>query len=140
MTDKERKGLVVCRLEQLFTGRSNGADISKMPPVRPGGSFIMARVVSNAQVADPSSTHEPPTHGTEPIREVRILPLEQQSPPWENQCHSSDRRPTSDPNKDNMETGGNDKGLVSGTKPFPPLPLLPKQRPTRPYDLDPDRA
>ncbi|KAK2933584.1 Frequency clock protein [Fusarium oxysporum f. sp. vasinfectum] len=39
-----------------------------------------------------------------------------------------------------METGGNDKGLVSGTKPFSPLPLLPKQRPTRPRDLDPDRA
>ncbi|KAK2666926.1 Frequency clock protein, partial [Fusarium oxysporum f. sp. vasinfectum] len=39
-----------------------------------------------------------------------------------------------------METGGNGKGLVSSTKPFPPLPLLPKQRPTRPCDLDPDRA
>ncbi|KAL9560675.1 hypothetical protein ACKAV7_015166 [Fusarium commune] len=140
MTDKERKSLVVRRLEQLFTGRSNGADISKMPPMRPGGSFIMARVVSDAQVADPSSAHEPPTHGTEPIREARILPLEQQSRPWGNQCHSSDRGSASDLNKDNMETGGNDKGLVSSTKPFPPLPLLPKQRPTRPCDLDPDRA
>jgi hypothetical protein len=132
MTDKERKSLVVRRLEKVLTGRSNGADISKMPPVRPGGSFIMVQVVSDAQVADPSSTHEPPTQGTEPIREARILPLEQQSPPWGNQCHSSDRGPTSDPDKDNMETGGNDKGLVSGTKPCPPLPFLPKLRPTRP--------
>ncbi|KAH7142247.1 frequency clock protein [Fusarium sp. MPI-SDFR-AT-0072] len=140
MTDNERKSLVVRRLEQLFTGRSNGANISKMPPMRPGGSFIMARVVLDAQVADPSSAHEPPTHGTEPIREARILPLEQQSRPWGNQCHSSDPGSASDPNKDNMETGGNDKGLVSGTKPFPPLPFLPKQRPTRPCDLDPDRA
>ncbi|KAF4345893.1 hypothetical protein FBEOM_141 [Fusarium beomiforme] len=140
MTDNERKSLVVRRLEQLFTGRSNGANISKMPPMRPGGSFIMARVVLDAQVADPSSAHEPPTHGTEPIREARILPLEQQSRPWGNQCHSSDPGSASDPHKDNMGTGGNDKGLVSGTKPFPPLPFLPKQRPTRPCDLDPDRA
>ncbi|EXM15072.1 Frequency clock protein [Fusarium oxysporum f. sp. vasinfectum] len=77
MADKERKSLVVHRIEQLFTGRSDSADISKMPPMRPGGSFIMARVVSDAQVADPSSAHEPLTHGTEPIREARILPLEQ---------------------------------------------------------------
>ncbi|KAL5585833.1 hypothetical protein FOVSG1_013525 [Fusarium oxysporum f. sp. vasinfectum] len=140
MTDKERKSLVVRRLEQLFTGRSNGAYISKMPPMRPGGSFIMAQVVSDAQVAGPSSAHEPPTHGTEPIREARILPLEQQSRPWRNNCHSSDYGSASDLNKDNMEAGGNDKGLVSGAKPFPPLPLLPKQRPTRPCDLDPDRA
>jgi hypothetical protein len=140
MTDKERKSLVVRRLEQFFTGRSNGADISKMPPMRPGGSFIMSRVVSDAQVADPSSAHEPPSHGTEPIRKARLLPLELQSRPWGNQCHSSDRGSASDLNKDNMETGGNDKGLVSGTKPFSPLPLLPKQRPTRPCDLDPDRA
>ncbi|KAL5603754.1 hypothetical protein FOVSG1_006504 [Fusarium oxysporum f. sp. vasinfectum] len=140
MTDKDRKSLVVRRLEQLFTGRSNGAYISKIPLMRPGGSFIMARVVADAQVADPSSAHEPPTHGTEPIREARILPLEQRSRTWGNKCHSSDYGSASDPNKDNMEIGGNDKGLVSGTKPFPPLPLLPKQRPTRPCDLDPDRA
>lgn len=139
MTDKERKSLVVRRLEQLLTGRINGADISKMPPMRPGGSFIMARVVADAQMPDSSSAHEPPTYGTEPIREARILPLEQ-SRTWRNKCHSSDHGSTSDPNKDNMETGGNENGLVSGTKPSPPLPLLPKQRPTRPCDLDPDRA
>ncbi|RKK58975.1 Frequency clock protein [Fusarium oxysporum] len=140
MTDKERKNPVVRRLEQLFTGRSNSSDISKMPPMRPGGNFIVARVVADAQVADSSSTHEPQIIETESIREARILSLKQQSRAWENQCHSSDHGSTSDPDMDNMETGGNDKGLVSGTKPFPPLPLLPKQRPTRLCDLDPDRA
>ncbi|EWZ29284.1 frequency clock protein [Fusarium oxysporum Fo47] len=140
MTDKERKSLVVRRLEQLFTGRSNGANTSKMPPMRPGGSFIMARVVSDAQVADPSSAHEPPTHGTEPIREARILPLEQRSCTWRNNCHSSDYGSASDPNKDNMEIGGDGGGLVSDSKPSS-LALPPsKQRPTRPCDLDPDRA
>jgi hypothetical protein len=140
MTDKERKSLTIRRLEQLFTGRSNSAEISKMSPVRPGGSFIMAGVVADAQVADPSSAYEPPTDGTEPIREPRIVPLEQQSRPWENYCHSTDYVSASDSNKDSMEIGGNEKGLVSGTKPSPQLLLLPKQRPTRPCDLDPERA
>ncbi|EXA32417.1 hypothetical protein FOVG_16338 [Fusarium oxysporum f. sp. pisi HDV247] len=140
MTDKERKSLVVRRLEQLFTGRSGSADISKMPPLRPGGSFIMARVVADAQMAKPSSAHEPPIHETEPIREARILSLEQKSRAWRDQCYISNHGSASDPEKDNMETEGNDNGLVSSTKPFPPLPLPPKQRPTRPCDLDPDRA
>ncbi|KAL5591116.1 hypothetical protein FOBRF1_014673 [Fusarium oxysporum] len=140
MTDKERKSLVLRRLEQFFTGRSNSADVSKMSPLRPGGSFIMARAVADTQVAGSSSAYQPPIHETESIREARILPLEQQSRAWEYQCHLSAHGSASDPEKDNMETGGNGKGLVSSTKPFPPLPLLPKQRPTRPCDLDPDRT
>ncbi|KAI7759188.1 hypothetical protein LZL87_013706 [Fusarium oxysporum] len=140
MTDKERKSLVVRRLEQFFTGRSNSADVSKMSPLRPGGSFIMARVIADKQVAGSSSAYQPPTHETEPIREARFLPLEQQPRAWEYQCHLSAHGSASDPEKDNMEIEGNGKGLVSSTKPFPPLPLLPKQRPTRPCDLDPDRA
>ncbi|RBA19664.1 hypothetical protein FPRO05_08964 [Fusarium proliferatum] len=140
MTDKERKSLVVRRLEQFFTGRSNSADVSKMSPLRPGGSFIMARVVADTQVAGSSSAYQPPTHETEPIREARFLPLEQQSRAWKYQCHLNAHGSASDPEKDNMETEGNGKGLISSTKPLPPLPLLPKQRPTRPCDLDPDRA
>ncbi|SCO88929.1 uncharacterized protein FRV6_13057 [Fusarium oxysporum] len=50
-----------------------------MPPLRPGGSFIMARVIADAQMARPSSAHEPPIHKTEPIWEARILSLEQRS-------------------------------------------------------------
>ncbi|KAF5721925.1 hypothetical protein FMUND_3364, partial [Fusarium mundagurra] len=139
MTDKERKSLVVRRPEQLFTGRSNGGDISKTPPIRPGGSFILARAALDAQVADPSSAHESPTHGTEPIREARILPLEQRSRTWRNNCHSSGYRSASDPSKDNMEIRGDGGGLASDSKPSS-LALPPsKQRPTRPCDLDPDR-
>ncbi|KAL5603958.1 hypothetical protein FOVSG1_006708 [Fusarium oxysporum f. sp. vasinfectum] len=140
MTDKERKHLVVRLLEQLFTGRSDSTDISKMPPMRPGGSFIMARAVADAQVAEPSSTHEPSIRETEPIREARILSLEHKSCAWRDECHMSNHGSASDPENDNMGTEGNDKGLVSSTKPFSSLPLLPKQRPTRPCDLDPDRS
>ncbi|KAF4438411.1 hypothetical protein FACUT_4965 [Fusarium acutatum] len=141
MTDKERKSLVVRRLEQFFTGRSSSADVSKISPLRPGGSFIMSRVVADTQVADSSSTYQPPPHETaQPIREARFLSLDQQSRAWEYQCHLSAHGSTSDPEKDNTETEGNGKGLVSSTKPFTTLPLFPKQRPTRPCDLDPDRA
>ncbi|KAF4446035.1 hypothetical protein F53441_10281 [Fusarium austroafricanum] len=140
MTDKERKSLVVRRLEQLFTGRSGSADISKIPPLRPGGSFIMTRIVADAHVAEPSFAYEPPIHETEPIREARILSRKQKSRVWRDQCHMSDHGSVSEAEKDNMETEGNNKGLVSSTKLFPPLPLPPKQRPTRPCDLDPDRA
>ncbi|EWZ27950.1 frequency clock protein [Fusarium oxysporum Fo47] len=140
MTDKERKSLVVRRLEQLFTGRSNGANFSKMSPMRPGGSFIMARAVADAQVADPSSTHEPLTYGNEPIREARILPLQQRSRTWRNNYHSSGYKSAFDPNKDNMETECDDSGLASAGEPSSPALSLSKQRPTRTCDLDPDRA
>lgn len=39
MTDKERKSLFIRRLEQPFTGRGDGAYISKTPPMWPGGSY-----------------------------------------------------------------------------------------------------
>ncbi|RBA11812.1 hypothetical protein FPRO05_14200 [Fusarium proliferatum] len=139
MTDKERKSLVVRRLEKLFTGRSNGADISKTPPIRPGGSFILARAVLDAHVADPSSIHEATTHGTKPIQEARILFLEQQFCPWGDQCHLSDSGSASDLDKDTMKTECDDSGLASDSKPSSPALSLSKQRPMRPCDLDPDR-
>ncbi|KAF5721923.1 hypothetical protein FMUND_3370 [Fusarium mundagurra] len=104
MTDKERKRLVVRRLKQFFTGKIDSADISKMPPVRPGGSFIMTRVLLDAQVAGPSSAQEATTHGTKPIREARILSLEQQSRQWGHQCRSNDSGSPSVLDKDTMET------------------------------------
>ncbi|KAH7184140.1 frequency clock protein [Fusarium oxysporum] len=120
--------LVVRRLEQLFTGRSEGADISETRPMRPGGSFILARAVLDAQVADPSSIHEATTHGSKPIREARILRLDY------------DPGAAADCNKDNMGTECDDSGLASDSKPSSPALSLPKQRPTRACDLDPDRA
>ncbi|KAH7169794.1 frequency clock protein [Fusarium flagelliforme] len=140
MTDRERKSLVVRRLEQLFTGRDYIADILKTPLVRPGGSFIMVGDVADGQVTDQSPAHELPTDRHEPIREARILPPEQQFHTRGNDCHLSNSVSPSDTSKDSMKTGGNDEDSVSGTKSFPPLLLLPKQRATRPCDLDPDRA
>ncbi|RKK91954.1 hypothetical protein BFJ70_g17790 [Fusarium oxysporum] len=84
MTDKERKSLVVHRLERLFTGGTNGADISKVPLVRPGGSFVVTHDIADAQMEGLSTTYELPTHGTKPIQEARIPPFKQQSRPQGN--------------------------------------------------------
>ncbi|KAJ4127844.1 hypothetical protein NW768_008122 [Fusarium equiseti] len=136
MSDEERKSLVVSRLEQLFTSRSNDASIAKVPLMRPGGSFIKARGVADAQMAVLSSALEPLAHGTEPTREARILPPKQPHTS-RNIYHSGDCGSTSDPN---LETGGEGGGLTSDGKPSSPAMPLSKQRPTRPCDLDPDRA
>ncbi|KAH7006706.1 frequency clock protein [Fusarium venenatum] len=140
MTDRERKSLVVRRLEQLFTGRDYVADTLKTPLVRPGGSFIMVGDVADGQVTDQSPTHELPTDRHETIREARILPPEQQLHTRGNDSHLSNSVSPFNPCKDSLNTGANDEDSVSGTKSFPPLLLLPKQRATRPFDLDPDRA
>ncbi|KAL4723499.1 hypothetical protein ACLX1H_009134 [Fusarium chlamydosporum] len=140
MTDTERKNLVVRRLEQLFTGRDYSADILKTPLVRPGGSFIMLGDIADGQLADQSSTHELPTDSHEPIREARMCPPEQKFHTRGNDCHLTNSASPPDPSKDGIEARGNDEDSVSGVKSFPPLLLLPKQRATRPRDLDPDRA
>ncbi|EWZ28703.1 hypothetical protein FOZG_17575 [Fusarium oxysporum Fo47] len=123
-SSKTSKDTVEGYLRDVPDGLSEGADISETPPMRPGGSFILARAVLDAQ----------------PIREARILRLDQQSRPWGNQCHSSDPGAAADCNKDNMGTECDDSGLASDSKPSSPALSLPKQRPTRAYDVDPDHA
>ncbi|EWY79933.1 hypothetical protein FOYG_16997 [Fusarium oxysporum NRRL 32931] len=140
MTDKERKSLVVRRLEQLFIGGTNGADISKVPLVRPGSSFVVTHDVADAQMADLSTTYELPTHETKPIQEARILPFKQQSRPGGNKCHPGGRSSITDLNPDDLEAGGNNSGLALSTKLSPLVLPLPEQRPIRPRDLDPDRT
>ncbi|KAG7404501.1 Frequency clock protein [Fusarium oxysporum f. sp. raphani] len=140
MTDKERKSLVVRRLEQLFTGGTNGVDISKVPLVRPGGSFVITHDIRDTQMADLSVTYELFTHKTQPIQEARNPALEQQARPQGNKCHPGGCGSVTDPNADDIEAGGNNGGLTSNMK-LPPLILpLPEQRPMRLCDLDPDRA
>ncbi|KAM5359654.1 hypothetical protein ACJA88_015078 [Fusarium oxysporum] len=140
MTDKERKRLVVRRLELLFTGGTNGADISKVPLVRPGGSFVIAHDTTDAQMTNLSTTYELPIHGTEPIQEARFPPMEQQSRPQGNKCHPGSCGSVTDPNLDDIEVGGNNGAFASSTKLSSPALPSPEQRPTRPCDLDPDRA
>ncbi|KAF4983224.1 hypothetical protein FDECE_17350 [Fusarium decemcellulare] len=145
MTDKERKKLVVRRLEQLFTGKIGGRHVVRRQPVLPSGSSAaLAPVVADTQpnVSSVSMVHDPPTLQTsnELSREARILPLEQQSGHSGKKSRSGGNGSASNSNGDNTESGGNGNSTGSGTNPSPSMPPPPEQRPTRPLDLDPDRT
>ncbi|RMJ11715.1 hypothetical protein CDV36_008625 [Fusarium kuroshium] len=145
MTDKERKKLVVRRLEQLFTGKITGRHVVKKQSSGPSGSSAaLAPVVADTQpnVSSTPTIHEPPAlqTGQEPSREARILPLEQQSGHSGKKSRSGGNGSASNSNGDNTESGGNGNSTGSGTNPSPPTRPPPEQRPTRPLDLDPDRT
>ncbi|KAI3572831.1 frequency clock protein [Fusarium oxysporum f. sp. albedinis] len=119
MTDRERKKLVVGRLEQLFTGKL----------MRLSGSSALASVVADARTAASSTVHKQPTLGAEPPPEARIHSVEQRS------GHSA-----SNPKKDNTETRGNGKSACSEANSRPPASPPPEQRPTILRNLDPYRV
>ncbi|KAM4056558.1 frequency clock protein [Hirsutella rhossiliensis] len=122
MTERDKKRLVVKRLEQLFTGKI-GVVPEDQPPSR-------------------QQVHLPPTLATaEPSREARILPLERPSDPSGKKTQSRDNGSASNSNGDQTESGGNGNSSDSGANTSPPNMLLPpEQRPTRVKDLDPDRV
>lgn len=134
MTDKERKKLVVRRLEQLFTGKKgkNGAQLTQ--PI-PSGDMKSA--------SDTALVMAPPRN-LEAAREARIQPND----PSRKKPRSRDNASTSNSNGDQTESGGNGRGSGDGggsggrtvNNTSPPTVLPPEQRPTRPKDLDPDRV
>ena len=121
MSEKQKKKLVVRRLEQLFTGKPNSKQRAKHYEVSP-----MSVPVSENQ---------------EPAREARILP----SLATNKKGGSRDNgESTSNSNGDqtSLSGSGNGNGNGSGNGPnnsSPPTIPPPEQRPTRPRDLDPDR-
>ncbi|KAM0192048.1 hypothetical protein ACHAPQ_002800 [Fusarium lateritium] len=150
MTEKERKKLVVRRLEQLFTGKIGGRHVVKKQSVLPSGSSAaLAPVVAETQPNHSStsnlSLHEPPmlrTGDKGTTREARILPTQQHSGNPGNKSQSANNGSASNSNGDTAESGGNGNSTGSGTNPSPPTATttMPEQRPTRPLDLDPDRT
>lgn len=123
MTDKEKKKLVVRRLEQLFTGR--------MP-----GKHRYSRNKSLLSVPEPITSVAPaPPQDTEPCREARIEP---------GKMTSTENLSASNSNGEN-DTGGDRTGSGSGSNEHngqyasPQIDELAEQRATRPRDLDPDR-
>lgn len=143
MTEKEKKKLVVRRLEHLFTGKISGRHARrnmKMPPI---DDSILAPIVGNGSQADRKQVvHQPPTLQThiEPSREARILPNEQQPGHSSKKSRSRDNVSASNSYGDQTESGGNGNSSGSGTNTSPPMTAPPEQRPTRPKDLDPDRV
>lgn len=133
MTDKDKKKLVVRRLERLFTGKTNRAKGARSvqvpsvlePQVTHGGVFSAPPQLSAVPVAEPS-------------REAQIQ--------YESakKARSREELSTSNSNGEN-ETTGNQTGSGSvsnehsGHDNSPQNTNVPKQRATKPVDLDPDR-
>ncbi|KAM0262475.1 hypothetical protein ACHAQJ_001729 [Trichoderma viride] len=154
MTEKEKRKLVVRRLEQIFTGKIAGRHarrnqpnqmpaVSIAPPAGGPSAVLSPQRSSSAQQLKPK-----PNPNMIPIsellREARILPQEHQSGLAGKKSRSQDIGSASNSNEDQTESGGNGNSggnsSGSGTNPSPPMPPPPEQRPTRPRDLDPDRV
>ncbi|KAH7156919.1 frequency clock protein [Dactylonectria macrodidyma] len=139
MSDRERKKLVVRRLEQLFTGKITGRHAQKKQNGPEEDKVGLTPVAIKAQPQKSATPHQPSGITPEAAREAKILPSEQQSGHSGKKSRSRDISSTSNSHGDHTESGGN--GTSSRANPSPPLaPPAPEQRPTRPRDLDPDRT
>ena len=119
MTERQKKKLVVQRLEQLFTG-NRGANIgNKNQPQQ------QQEVSKSAAKADQSPDHDP--LAIEGVREAHILPYKMDVD------GAGPARLSDDSSRDTqvMESGSSEECSPSRS---------PEQRPTRPLDLDPNRA
>nr|Q01115.1 RecName: Full=Frequency clock protein [Leptosphaeria australiensis]AAB96844.1 frequency clock protein [Leptosphaeria australiensis] len=140
MTEKERKKLIVRRLEQIFTGKMvRGANTSNSYQVNSG----LTPVTHDGQSGKAAGLHQPPSlkappinvENIEPAREARILPADNMK-----KSRSRDNESTSNSNQDQTESGGKTANSGSGSNTSPPIAPPPEQRPTRPLDLDPHRT
>ncbi|KAL3952716.1 hypothetical protein ACCO45_012659 [Purpureocillium lilacinum] len=124
-TDKERKKLVVRRLEQLFTGtgKTTSSHAGHAGAASSTGNGALATALANGTSQKGQQTQTFTLTATESQREARIMPLEQQDVEREGQSWHNEFTPNSD--------GGHDE--TNGSR-------HPEQRPTQPTDLDPDRV
>jgi len=135
MTDKDRKKLVVRRLEQLFTGKISGRNLYGNKSMSALDAPAAASTLAEQVTMGPPRNHEA-------SREARIEPLV----PTQKKSRSRDNESTSNSNGDQAEIGGNGTGSGEGYgngghggASTSPTVSPPEQRPTRPRDLDPDR-
>ncbi|KAI9147715.1 Frequency clock protein [Paramyrothecium foliicola] len=142
LTERERKRLVVRRLEHLFTGKMGGRASRRARVMSPHDTSGPAGVVTDDRTQQNNATlHQPPTlvTGVEASREARILPRDQLAVHSSKKSRSGGNGSTSNSNGDGADSApGHSSG--SGTNPSPPMPPPPEQRATRPTDLDPDRV
>ncbi|KAL7918747.1 frequency clock protein-like protein [Trichoderma austrokoningii] len=145
MTEKEKKKLVVRRLEQIFTGKFASRHVSRHVSRNPPAQAPLGPPAVHSPLR-PSSVQQPKVKpsaisGSEPLREARILPQDLHQ--GGKKSRSQDIGSASNSNGDQTESGGNGNGngngSGTGSNPSPPMPPPPEQRPTRPKDLDPDR-
>ncbi|KAK0713112.1 frequency clock protein [Lasiosphaeria miniovina] len=133
LTDKEKKKLVVRRLEQLFTGKLSRKVVTRNGLAPAMGVEVLSELPTVALARNP-----------EAAREARIQPQD----PKQKKLRLRDNVSSSNSNGDQTESGGNGTGSGdgnrsvgrSGSQTSPSTILPPEQRPTRPRDLDPDRV
>lgn len=138
LTDKEKKKVVVRRLEQLFTGKYGG----KAKTVQSPRPMLEPQLSKGGMISAPPLLGVPPTVPLpdEPSREARI------------QLHDSTAKSNSrgEPSG-SIFTGENESGEIgtnsgsgsnehSGHNNSPQNADMHEQRATRPLDLDPDRT
>ncbi|KAL7619811.1 hypothetical protein AAE478_010356 [Parahypoxylon ruwenzoriense] len=144
MTEKEKKKLVVKRLEHLFTGKmGDPADKILLP-------LVSEPIVEDVQM---EASDDRVVMPADAIREAQIHPrnlLKESSSRDNGSASNSHSHSNSHSNgdqtepRDNGNGSGSGSGHVSGggsgnnTSPNMAMPP-PEQRPTRPRDLDPDR-
>ncbi|ETS83982.1 hypothetical protein PFICI_05858 [Pestalotiopsis fici W106-1] len=143
LSEKEKKKLVVRRLEQIFTGKNLGHARHNSLSLVPAGTDDVD--MSGLSGADDKSQQPPkgPTSAALPAeasREAHILPrCLQKSHSRHNvsPSNSAEDQTTSRDTGDASGSGGGSGQRDNGTS--PPDAKAPDQRPTRPKDLDPDR-
>ncbi|KAI1643008.1 frequency clock protein [Daldinia loculata] len=143
MTEKDKKKLVVKRLEHLFTGKmADPAEYILLPQVP-------EHVVEDVEMG---GTIDKAAAPNDTIREAQIQPRDSSRKESSSRDNGSASNSHSHSNGDRTDTRDNGNGNGNGngtsniranesgnnTSPHISM-LLPEQRPTRPRDLDPDR-
>lgn len=123
MTERQKKKLVVQRMEQLFTGRRGSKAGENSQP------FQQQEVSKSAARADEAARSGPPEN--EGAREAHILPMD---------IDAEGGKPSKLSGDSSGSTTGSRRMISDSSDEQSPERLSPKQRPTRPLDLDPDRA
>lgn len=135
LTDKEKKKLVVRRLEHLFTGKFGGrTKPNQIPPPSLEPQYSKGGMISAPPMLGAPPSAPPPD---EPSREARILLHDSGA-----KSNSRGELSVSNCENDNGETTGSGSGCHdhSGQDNSPQNADIPEQRATRPLDLDPDRT
>ncbi|KXH62097.1 hypothetical protein CNYM01_13298 [Colletotrichum nymphaeae SA-01] len=135
LTEKDRKKLIVRRLEQIFTGRISGRNLARPQPKSAANIASYAPIMVEPTTGNTTTHHGPsnvPAGYFEPSREAPILASDGKK-------NINKDVESSNSNGDQRDSSGNwtTAADVSSTSPQDPPP--PEQRPTRPLDLDPDR-
>lgn len=138
VTERERKKLVVRRLEQIFTGKLGSRPLQNQQAIPPIINRAPAPASSETVLQGQLTMHQPPSLLTEPAREAMILPQEQRSGHSGRKTEPTDNGSNSNSNG-GMELGSNERSSGSSNDLSPPMPPPPEQRATRPRDLDPNR-